>query len=277
MKKSKTLKPFQYFYILNVFIFIFSAMALAGRLRQLHQGNEFYRQTGEAGTLVSKVSMVSAAPAGKGKFLVPSAAPEAGRQEKIPVLPDELSLCLSRYAKKYPATAAWIQIPGTSLDYPVMSGADNQYYLNHLPDGSENALGSLFLDYRQKEDSLHLIIYGHNGFGGSMFGMLKQYESPDYFAQHKTVKLAVEDSVFCCPIFSVRQVEADGGAYVLDFKDKNDMADYIKCAAADSLYPIDTDVKNAERVLTLSTCTGRSGKRWIIQAAFPASDTAYKP
>ena len=91
---------------------------------------------------------------------------------------------LLQFADDYPGTVMWLQITNTSVDYPVMLGADNQFYLNHLPDGSKNALGSLFLDYRTNEDSNHLIIYGHNGSGGKMFGLLKRYESQDYWGEH---------------------------------------------------------------------------------------------
>ena len=45
-----------------------------------------------------------------------------------------------------------------------MLGTDHQFSLNHLPNGNKNALGSLFLDFRSHEDSVHLIIYGHNDY-----------------------------------------------------------------------------------------------------------------
>ena len=177
-----------------------------------------------------------------------------------------LSLYLSRFAEKYPDAAIWLQLPDTTLNYPVMLGTDNQFYLNHLPDSNKNALGSLFLDYRTNEDSIHLIVYGHNGSGGKMFGLLKQYESQDYFSEHQPLTIATLDGVYACPIFSVRRVHADRGAYRLEFEDGGSLIRYINQAAEESLYPINIDLADASKVLTLSTCTGWHNQRFIVQA-----------
>lgn len=197
---------------------------------------------------------------------VQPAVPKDQESESVSPKPHELSLRLSHFAEEYSDTAIWLQIPDTPLDYPAMLGADNQFYLNHLPNGNKNALGSLFLDYRTNEDSVHLIVYGHNGSGGKMFGLLKQYESQDYFLEHKTLTVATSDAVYTCPIFSVRQVEAGGNAYRLEFEDNNSLTDYINQAAAESLYQIDAELEDVTRVLTLSTCTGWRNQRFIVQA-----------
>ena len=99
-----------------------------------------------------------------------------------------------------------------------------------------------------------------------MFGLLKQYESQDYFLGHKTLTVATSDAVYICPIFSVRRVEADGNAYQLEFENDSSLTDYINQAAEESLYPIDVELEDAVRVLTLSTCTGWHNQRLIVQA-----------
>lgn len=40
---------------------------------------------------------------------------------------------------------AWICIEGTDINYPVVQGSDNQYYLDHLFDRSYNPSGCIFL------------------------------------------------------------------------------------------------------------------------------------
>jgi hypothetical protein len=42
----------------------------------------------------------------------------------------------------------WIVIADTPINYPVLQGDDNEYYLHHSIDGSESKTGSIFLDYR---------------------------------------------------------------------------------------------------------------------------------
>ena len=234
---------------------------------ELQRGNEFYKQIEERET---PLPTSSANPPLTMPSPVQPAVPKDQESESVLPKPHELSSRLSHFAEEYSDAAIWLQIPDTPLDYPVMLGADNQFYLNHLPNGNKNALGSLFLDYRTNEDSVHLIVYGHNGSGGKMFGLLKQYESQDYFLEHKTLTVATSDAVYTCPIFSVRRVEADGNAYQLEFEDNNSLTDYINQAAAESLYQIDVELEDAVRVLTLSTCTGWRNQRFIVQAVILA-------
>lgn len=261
MRKSRI---FQCAYILVLAVFIIFGTALAIRLAELQRGNNFYEQMEET---LSSTAPISPAP--PSAAAVQPAGPKDREDESAPPKAHELSLRLSQFAGEYPGAAVWLQLPGTSLDYPVMLGTDNQFYLDHLPDGSKNILGSLFLDYRTSEGGVHLIIYGHNGSGGKMFGLLKQYESRDYFLEHKALTIATLDAVYVCPIFSVRRVEADGGAYRLEFEDGGSLTDYINQAAAESLYQIDGELNGAARVLTLSTCTGRRDQRLIVQALIP--------
>ena len=43
---------------------------------------------------------------------------------------------------------AWLFSEGTVINYPVMQGEDNSYYLYRLADRTWNSKGSLFVDYR---------------------------------------------------------------------------------------------------------------------------------
>ena len=45
-------------------------------------------------------------------------------------------------------TVGWVQVGGTTANYPVVQTGDNSYYLTHAFDGSYNAAGWLFADYR---------------------------------------------------------------------------------------------------------------------------------
>lgn len=259
MKKSR---KFWYFYILILAVFTIFGTALVIRLAELRRGNAFYEQIEEKSMAFVDLSLPATSA-------VRPAVPEDQEYEAVTPESHELSLRLSQFAGEYPDVAIWLQLPDTLLDYPVMLGANNQFYLNHLPNGNKNARGSLFLDYRTNEDSVHLIVYGHNSSDGKMFGLLKRYESQDYFLQHKTLTVATSDEVYVCPIFSVRRVAAKSDAYRLEFEDNNSLMDYIDQAAAESLYPIDVDIGDAARVMTLSTCTGRRNQRFIVQAVLP--------
>lgn len=254
---------FRVFYLAALSVFVLSTLALVFRLREQHRGSQFYQRLGAVNEPVSAFDFPSFLTAA---FRTQPVLLQGQEYQNASYKPSELSARVSRLAGEYSHIVAWLQIPDTSIDYPVVLGKDNQFYLDHLPDGSKNVLGSLFLDCRSKEDSPHLIIYGHNAVGGKMFGQLKQYESQEFFAEHGTIILATQNVSYACPIFSIRRVREDSDDYVLDFEDRDALLAYVNEAAANSLYSIDVDFHHVEGVVTLSTCTGLHNQRFIVQA-----------
>ena len=81
---------------------------------------------------------------------------------------------------------AWIRIPDTGIDYPVVQGADNEYYLKHTFKKTEQVAGSIFLDKDNSPDfsNRKSILYGHNMKDGSMFQGLHKYENEQYLEIH---------------------------------------------------------------------------------------------
>ena len=63
-----------------------------------------------------------------------------------------------------PDIVAWIYIEGTKINYPIVQGEDNRYYLKHLFSGEWNGSGCIFLDFRNDASfaDRHSIIYGHH-------------------------------------------------------------------------------------------------------------------
>ena len=63
-----------------------------------------------------------------------------------------------------PDIVAWIYIEGTKINYPIVQGGDNSYYLKHLFSGEWNGSGCIFLDFRNDASfaDRHSIIYGHH-------------------------------------------------------------------------------------------------------------------
>ena len=71
---------------------------------------------------------------------------------------------------------AWVEIPNTDIDYPVMQKKnDPEYYLHKNYKGEYSYSGTPFLDSKCSiGKSQNLIIYGHNMKNGAMFGRLKR-------------------------------------------------------------------------------------------------------
>ena len=83
---------------------------------------------------------------------------------------------------------AWLTVDGTSIDYPVMQGRNNDEYLNKDPFGKFSLSGSIFLDSRNSADfsDPYSMLYGHHMEHGAMFGALDYFIEQSYFDQHRT-------------------------------------------------------------------------------------------
>lgn len=142
-----------------------------------------------------------------------------------------------------PDVVGWLTIPGV-LSYPLVQGADNDYYLNHTWDGQASAVGAVFLDARNSPDwsDANTILYGHRMGDGSMFHPLLDYKDPAFFSAHPHLYVAAPEGLRRYTVFAAwetRTIEP---------------------------YQIDHSAAGEAPSLTLSTCTGRGhASRWVVQ------------
>ena len=165
-----------------------------------------------------------------------------------------------------PDAAAWLYCPGTVIDYPVMRTTDYDYYLNHLPDGTCNANGSLFIDYNCTPDFSDklTIIYGHHMQSGRMFGSLVGYKSQSYFEQHPYMYLYTEqdncriDLVYGCVIGAGEWRERA-------FMFQENLKSLLAYAAHNTTFVSGAEYTEGDRVIVLSTCSYEfDGARYVV-------------
>ncbi len=140
---------------------------------------------------------------------------------------------------------AWVQIPEIGVDYPVVQGEDNEHYLHYTFDGKENIAGSIFLDYRNREDFTDgkVILYGHNMQDGSMFSKLEKYLDEEFRKEQRRVLLYLPDRTLECTAVECRQVTVQ-----------------------DSIYGVVQDGEGRlPKEVILSTCSSSSNMRLILK------------
>ena len=145
-----------------------------------------------------------------------------------------------------PDIVAWLRIPG-GLEYPVVRGKDNSYYLNHTVQKTYNIAGSIFLDYRNERDfsDSKNIIYGHNMKDGSMFHVLRNYQDIDFFQEHTDMEIYLPDGrTLNYQIIACEQVPADSEVYQITKYDSE---------------------KTEKQELLLSTCSARVDRRLLLR------------
>ena len=135
---------------------------------------------------------------------------------------------------------AWIQIPGIGVDYPVVQGEDNEYYLHYTFDGKENIAGSIFLDYRNRADftDRKVILYGHNMQDGSMFSHLAKYQDKDFREEQGRVILYLPGKTLECEVLECRQVPVRDTVYEIIEEEKRKVPDQVMlstCSTSDDV------------------------------------------
>lgn len=169
-----------------------------------------------------------------------------------------------------PDVLGWILIPDTQLEYPLMKGLDNQYYLEHTWDKKRSAAGSVFLEQTSSEDlsDTHTVIYGHRMRDGSMFGSLGDYKKLEYWEKHPYVYIVDDHGVHRYQIFAAYEADIGSKTYQVGFSGEESMQAFLDHCVQSSV--IDTDIEPLadDRILTLSTCTaaGHNNLRWVVQA-----------
>ncbi len=167
---------------------------------------------------------------------------------------------------------AWVYIPGTDVDYPVMQGDDNSYYLTHDAYREYSPDGSVFMDCANSKKfvDFNTVIYGHNMSSGTMFKTLHNYENEDFWKTNRNVYIYLPDAVICYKVFAAYRTD---DRHIFTYNDFG-MLD-VRQTYLDNIFDGNFDtgtVKNDEkidvdsRILTLSTCCGMDGKRWLVQA-----------
>ncbi len=170
----------------------------------------------------------------------------------------------------------WILIPDTPISYPVVQGEDNDYYLNHTWDNRRSSVGAIFLECRSSPDlsDFNTIIYGHRMGNGTMFHSLHEYKTQSYWQEHPYIYLADGSGVWRYDIFASYEVAVDQSTYRLVFPDEEIKETFVQECTARSV--LDTGIVPTiqDKVLTLSTCTGRGHEtRWVVQGVLAGKVT----
>ncbi|MDR2817474.1 MAG: class B sortase [Oscillospiraceae bacterium] len=176
--------------------------------------------------------------------------------------------------EKYPDAAAWIYIPGTNIDYPVMkseknysSSVDNgrvPFYHRHAEDGSYRVSGSIYALHEcdlasRKTLSRNTVVAGHNMEDGTSkddnvrLAQLEKFYDINFAYEHPYIFLSIPDEDLVFEIFAVyitdvpyRGYGAPGFFYYLsDFPDETpkNPKDRVYPKGGDGSIPVVIDEK----------------------------------
>ena len=157
----------------------------------------------------------------------------------------------------FPDAIGWLIIPGTNINYPLMQGSDNDYYLHHAYDSSHLSAGSIFLDFRCENRLMNGInvVYGHNMKNGLMFAGITKFEDSAYFHAHRYGWLATTEKVYRLDFFSLAHVDCDDSFY----DGSQPVTDWMPRVEQLSTICNGITYDGSDRFISLSTCTRATG------------------
>lgn len=181
--------------------------------------------------------------------------------------------------KMNPDIIGWIRIPDLAVNYAVLKGTSDNYYLYHHMDGSNNILGSIFAEKGTSEDldDAHIILYGHNMASGQMFGQLSNYTDTGFWKNHSYVYIYSPDRTMTFAIFNVYNCLDNDETYTIGFTlGSKDFRKWVKSTINKGYYSTEFKPTGDEQVITLSTCadSGVINNRFVANCML--METEYK-
>ena len=169
---------------------------------------------------------------------------------------------------------AWITIPGTEIDYPILQHeTDNTYYLNYNIDGSYGYPGCIYTENMNSKDFTdnNTVIYGHNMKNGTMFAGLHKYEDKTFFEENQKILIYTPEEELNYTIFAAYIYDDRHLLYSFDFAQEEVYASYLEeiknMRSMNALIREDVEVTSQDKIITLVTCIGNQPeKRLLVQA-----------
>ena len=159
----------------------------------------------------------------------------------------------------------WIEIEDTNINYPVLQGEDNEYYLTHNYQKEKSQKGSIFLtkDYDWNLPSSNLLIYGHNIMYGQMFQDLLKYADEEFYSMHPTIRFTTQRkdseyeiiSAFKARVYYKSEENVFRYYDFINAETEEEYIEFVKNAKASSLYDTNVTAEYGDQLITLVTCS----------------------
>ncbi len=214
--------------------------------------------------------------------------PEPEPEPELPIVTGELPSEIDakydvNFADMYninPDIHAWIKIPGTPIDYPVLqSQASDLYYERRSYTGEYSISGCIFTQYYNTPDfsDRNNVLYGHYMLDGTFFGTLHNYKDPQFFEENRYIYITIPGHVLVYDIFAAYETDNRHVLTLCNYSDDEDYLNYLR-SCLDPATMVRTiregvELDAEDKIITLSTCTSYytyTNRRFLVQGVLVA-------
>lgn len=198
------------------------------------------------------------------------ADPETQEAEKA-----ELPIDFEGLWEVNPEIYAWLRVPDTNIDYPVLQHMedDQSYYLTRDIYGKSNQAGSIYTEYYNSKDfqEPNTVLYGHNMKNGSMFHNVRYFADREYFDGHEELYIYLPGKILKYQIIACYEYDDRHLLGSFDFHDEAVFAEYLEeIMNPRSMYAMireGVELTTEDKLVTLSTCVAnKPNNRRLLQA-----------
>lgn len=183
---------------------------------------------------------------------------------------EKINIDFENLKQQNPDTVAYIKVKNTNIDYIVVRGQDNSYYLKHNFNKEWNIAGWIFADYKNRLDDTdrNIVVFGHDTKDGSMFGTLKETQNIEWQEKkdNQIIDFVTEMGQYKYQIFSTYIVEPEEYYINTNFISVEEYKEFVNTIKVRSTYDYKVDVNENDKILTLSSCTPNGTKRVVVHA-----------
>lgn len=192
---------------------------------------------------------------------------------KIPLM----SVDFNELEEKNKNTVGWIFVNNTNINYPVLQGKNNSYYLSVSFDEKYSNAGWIFMDYRNNKSlsDRNTVIYGHSRKNMSLFGTLRNVVKKSWYTDNDNyiVKYSNKNENTLWQVFSTYTIEAEDYYIKTSFSSDKEYETWINDMKKRSVFDYKTSVSKNDKTLTLSSCYTSDGIRVVLHAKLIKKET----
>ena len=151
----------------------------------------------------------------------------------------------------------WIKIENTNINYPILQGEDNLYYLDKDINKEYIISGSIFMNYLNNGfDDQNTVLFGHNMKNETMFAHLKKYKEKDFFYNNNDIDIELSNGDnLKYKVFSVYITNVEDNYIKTKFDNKDEYKDFLERIKNKSIYKSEVDLNEDDKIITLSSCS----------------------
>lgn len=210
---------------------------------------------------------------------LPKADPQEQTEEEMPHEYEEMPVVdFETLWETNTDICAWIYIPGTEVNYPVLQNAaatdpHDTYYLDHTVDRVSGLPGAIYIEPCNARDfsDRNTVLYGHHMKNGTMFASLDRYKDNVFMEEHPYAYLVTPEQNMVYEVCAAVLYDNRHIMGIYDFEQDSSYQAFLDSLTdnrnMEDVFREGVEMTTDDRLITLSTCVkDQDDRRLIVEA-----------